>query len=152
MMLEHATYPGRREETLPEARVLYPRREILEDLRRSGERLVRLASLPAPLVELADPRPDLPQFAWQPDLLGESFGFSEPTQCTFGVAFPLVKDRQGAKVGHQIPPVHLCAFGEAADLLSGEVFVPSVQKRLDLAVEGYAENRGEEHPNLVRPL
>src|ERR687893_469963 len=97
-MLEHATYPRRREESLPEPCVLYPRREISEDLRRSGERLVRLAGLPAPLVELADPRPHLPKFAWQPDLLGESFGFSQPTYGSLIIAFPLVQDRQGAKV------------------------------------------------------
>ncbi len=76
MMLEHATHPRRREETLPEPCVLYPRREIFEDPRCSGERLVRLFDLPAPLVELADPASDLPEFAWQPDLLDESFGFS----------------------------------------------------------------------------
>src|SRR3712207_4174912 len=152
MMLEHATYPRRREETLLEPRVLYPRCEIFEDLRCSGERLLRLAGLPAPLVELADPASDLPQFAWQPNLLGESFGFSQPTQGSLGVAFPLVKDRQGVKVGHPIPPVRLCAFGEAADLLSGEAFVPSAQERLDLVVEVAAEHRDEEHANLVRPL
>ena len=53
-MLEYATYPRRREETLPEPRVLYPRREIFEGLRCSGERLVRLAGLPAPLIKLAN--------------------------------------------------------------------------------------------------
>ncbi len=73
MMLEHATYPRRREETLPEPRVLYPRREIFEDLRCSGERLLRLAGLPAPLVELADPRLHLPQFVWRPDLRSASY-------------------------------------------------------------------------------
>src|ERR671916_1755213 len=139
MMLEHAKYPRRREKTLPEPFVLYPRREIFEDMRRSGERLVRLAGLPAPLVDLADPRPDLPEFARQPYLLGEGFGFSQPTQGSFGVAFPLAQDRQGAKVGHLIPPVRLCALGEAAGLLSGEGFVPSAQERLDLAVEVEAE-------------
>ncbi len=51
MILEHATYPRRREETLPEPSVLYLCREIFEDLRCSGERLARLAGLPAPLVE-----------------------------------------------------------------------------------------------------
>ena len=76
MMLEHATYPMRRDETLPESFVLYPRREIFEDLRCPGERLVRLACLPTPLVEFADPCPHLPQFARQPDLLGKTFGFS----------------------------------------------------------------------------
>src|SRR5918998_782584 len=152
MMFEHATYPRRREETLPEPRVLYLRRKIFEDLRCFGERLPRLADLPAPLVELADPGPYLPQFAWHPDLFGESFGFSQPTQGSFGVAFPIVQDRQGAKVGHPIPPVRLCALGEAADLLSGEVFVPSAHERLDLAVEVEAEQRVEEHVNLVRPL
>ena len=61
-MLEHATYPGRREETLPEPHVFYPRCEIFEDMRCSGERLLRLGDLPAPLVELADPALDLPEF------------------------------------------------------------------------------------------
>ena len=69
-MLEHATYPRRREETLPEPRLLYPRREIFEDLRCSGERLPRLLGLPAPLVQLADPALDLPKFPRQSDLLG----------------------------------------------------------------------------------
>ena len=46
MMLEHAKYPRRREETLPEPFVLYPRREIFEDLRCSGKRLLRLADQP----------------------------------------------------------------------------------------------------------
>jgi hypothetical protein len=45
-MLEQATYPRRRVETLPDPRVLYPRRELFEDLRRSGERLARFADLP----------------------------------------------------------------------------------------------------------
>src|ERR671921_120135 len=98
MTFEHAAYPRRREETLPEPFVLYPRREILEGPRRSGERLPRLADLPASLVELADPRPDLPKFAGQPDLLGEGFGFSQPDQGSLGVAFPLAQSRQGAKV------------------------------------------------------
>src|SRR5919112_2297440 len=116
MMLEHATYPRRREETLPEPRIFYPRRQIFEDLRCPGERLVRLAGLPTPLVEFADPCPHLPQFARQPDLLGEGFGFSQPTQGSFGVAFPLAQDRQGAKVRHPIPPAVSCAFGEASCL------------------------------------
>src|SRR3712207_3256971 len=152
MMLENATYPRRREETLSEPRVLYLRREIFEVLRCSGERLLRLAGLPAPIVEIADPRPDLPQFAGQPDLLGESFGLSQPSYGTFGIAFPLAEDCQGAKVGHPIPPVRLCALGESQDLLSGEVFVPSTQERLDFAVEVETEQRVEEHANLVRPL
>src|SRR5918998_3932328 len=129
-MLEHTTYPRRREEPLPELFVLYLRRQILEDLRRSGERLVRLFGLPAPFMKLANPGSHLPQFAWQPDLLGESFGLSQPTQGSFDVAFPLAQDRQGAKVGHLIPPVRLCALGEAAGLLSGEGFVPPPQERL----------------------
>ena len=119
MTFEHAAYPRRREETLPEPVVLYPRRETFEDMRRSGERLVRLAGLPAPLVDLADPRPDLPEFARQPYLLGEGFGFSQPTQGSFGVAFPLAQDRQGAKVRHPIPPAVSCAFGEASCLFLG---------------------------------
>src|ERR671917_322917 len=151
MMLEHATYPRRREETLPEPFVLYPRREIFEDMRRSGERLVRLAGLPAPLVDLADPRPDLPEFARQPYLLGEGFGFSQPTQGSFGVAFPLAQNRQGAKVGHPIPLVNLGALGKTVRLCSGGFFVPSPQKRLDLVVEVDAEKRVKEHANLARP-
>src|SRR5918998_2881925 len=104
-------------------------------MRCSGERLLRLADLLTPLLEFADFRPDLPQFARQPDLLCECFGLSQPTQGTFVVAFPLVKDPQGAKVSHPISPVGLCAFGEAADLLSGEFFVPPAQERLDPVVE-----------------
>src|SRR5215203_54236 len=121
-------------------------------MRRLGERLLSLANLPAPLVELADLHPHLPQFARQPDLLGESFGLSQPIQGSFSVACPLLEDREGAKVGYPIPPVRLCAFGEAADLLSGEVFVPSAQERLDLAVEVDAEQRVEERADLVGPL
>src|SRR5918997_3621081 len=151
VVLENATYPRRREETLPEPRVPYPRREILEDLRCSGERLPRLLGLPAPLVQLADLHPDLPQFAWQTDLLGESFGLSQLGYGTLGIAFPLAEDRKGAKVGHPIPPVRLRALGESADLLSGEFFVPSSQERLDFAVEVEAEQRVEEHANLVSP-
>src|ERR671910_2539475 len=113
-MLEHATYPRRREEPLPEPFVLDHRREIFEDLRRSGERPLRLVGLPATLVKLADPRLDLPKFARQPDLLGEGLGFSQPTQSPFGVTFPLAQDRHGAKVRHPIPPVVWCAFGEAS--------------------------------------
>src|SRR5215212_6190806 len=149
MRLEHATYPRRREETLPEPRVLYPRRQILEDLRGSGERLVRLVDLPAPLVQLTDPASDLPQFVWQPDLLGESFGFSQPTQGSLGVAFPLVEERQGAKVGHPIPPVVSCAFGEASYLFSGEVFISPAQQRLDLVVKKETELRLEEGAEFV---
>src|SRR5215212_9897 len=102
-VVENTAHPRRREETLPEPCVLYPHREIFEDLRCSGERLLRFAGLPATLVDLADPASDLPQFARQPDLLGESFGFSQPTQGSFGVAFPLAEDCQGAQVIYPIP-------------------------------------------------
>ena len=125
MMLEHATYPRRREETLPEPRVIYLRREIPQGLRRSGERPLRLTGLPAPLVQLADTASDLPQFARQPHLLGEGFGFSQPIQCSCGLAFPLVKDRQRAQAGHPVPFVHLGVVGETAHLFSGESLVSS---------------------------
>src|SRR5436190_2216930 len=106
MMLEHATYPSRREEIFPEPRVLYPRCEIFEDLHGSGERLLGLAGLLAPLVNLADPASDLPQLARQSDLLCESFGFSQPTQGPVGAAFPLAEDCQGAQVRYPIPLVN----------------------------------------------
>ncbi len=70
MMLEHATYPRRREKTLPEPFLLYLRREISQGLRCLRERLVRLVNLPTPLVDLADPASDLPKFARQSDLSG----------------------------------------------------------------------------------
>jgi hypothetical protein len=98
MMLEHATYPRRREEPLPEPFVLDLRRQISQGPRCSEERLLRLADLPAALVELADPRLDLPQFAWQADLLGKRFDFVQVTYRPFRVAFPLAQDRKGTKV------------------------------------------------------
>ena len=52
--VEHASHPGRREETLPKISVLDLRRKISQGLGRPGERPPRLANLPAPLVELAD--------------------------------------------------------------------------------------------------
>src|SRR5918997_579423 len=127
MMLEHTSYPRRREETLPELRVLYPRRQISQGLPRSDERLPPLATLPAALVELAHPAPDLPKFARGPDLLGERFGFAQVLYRTFHVAFPVAQDRKGAKVGHPIPLVRPCALSETAHLFSGESFVPSSQ-------------------------
>ena len=69
-MLEHAMYPRRREETLPKPRVLYTRGQIFEDLLCSGERLLRLAGLPAPLVKITNFALDLPDFPWHSDLLG----------------------------------------------------------------------------------
>ncbi len=93
MMLEHATYPRRREETFPEPFVLYPRREIFEDMRRSEERLVRLAGLPVALEEFAEPASNLPQFTRRSALLDESFGLAESTNSPHRIAPPLVKNR-----------------------------------------------------------
>src|ERR687893_1470182 len=120
MMLEHATYPRSREETLPEPSVLYPRREHSQGLRRPGEHLSRLLGLPAPLVKIADPALDLPKFPRRPDLLGERFGFAQVIYRPFRVAFPFAQDRKGAKVGHPIPFVRPCAFGKASHLFLGE--------------------------------
>ena len=100
--------------------------------RRSRVRLLRLADLPTPLLQLARPR----------DLLGEGFGLAQANYRSSGV--PLVKDRQGAQVRHTIPSVRLCALGEAAYLFSGEVLVPFPQQRLDLVVYVDAEQRVEE--------
>src|SRR5918997_5153903 len=149
MMLEHATYPRSREETLPEPRVLYPRREHSQGLRRPGEHLSRLLGLPAPLVKIADPALDLPKFPRLPDLLGERFGFAQVIYRPFRVAFPFAQDRKGAKIGHPIPLVRPGALGETAHLLSGESFVPSSQQRFDLVVEVDAEHRVEKHAHLL---
>src|SRR5919202_6413117 len=151
MAHEHAAHLRRREETLPKLIVPYLFREHSQVLLRSGERCARLAGLPTPLMEPADPTLDLPQFARQSDLLGESFGFVQLAYRSFQLAFPLAQDRQGAKVGHPIPLVNLGALGETVRLFPGGFFVSSPQKRLDLVVEVDAEERVEEHADLTRP-
>jgi hypothetical protein len=67
---EHVTYLRCREEALPELFVPDLLRKHSQGLRRPRERLPRLPVLPAPLVKLADPALDLPEFLGQSDLLG----------------------------------------------------------------------------------
>ena len=136
---EHATHPRCRKETFPELFVLDLRCEISQGLRCPGERRPRLLSLPASLAELADPAPDLPQFAGWSDLLSECFGFTQAIYRSFRVAFPFAQDRQRAQVRHPISLIRPCAIGETTHLLSGESFVPSSQQRFDLVVEVDAE-------------
>ena len=148
-MPEHPADPRRRKKTLPQSFILDLPGKRSQRLRRSGINLPRLAGLPAPLVDLADPRPYLPEFPWQPDLLGERFGFVQVIHRPFRVTFPHFQNRQRAKVGHPVPPVRLRAPDEAARLFAGESFVPSPQERLDPVVEVDAEQRVEERAHLA---
>jgi hypothetical protein len=67
---EHAAYLRRRKESLPKLFIPDLLGELSQGLRRSGERCARFFDLPTPLVKLADPALDLPEFPRQPDLLG----------------------------------------------------------------------------------
>jgi hypothetical protein len=66
---EHAAHLRCREEILLQLIVPHLFREPSQGLHRSGEHRARLADLPKPLMEPADPALDLPQFPRQSNLL-----------------------------------------------------------------------------------